>query len=51
MTLIADMKPRAPKALAAVSGEKPTSTKKATSCTITVNIAVAVKKNTWHRPQ
>src|SRR5436853_259541 len=51
MTLIADMKPSAPKALAAVSGEKPTSTKNATSCTITVNTAVSAKKKTWQTPQ
>ena len=51
MTLAADSMPSTPKAVAAVSGEKPASTKKATSCTTTENIPVAVQKNTCARPQ
>ena len=37
--------------VAAVSGEKPASTKKATSCTTIENIPVAVQKNTCASPQ
>src|SRR6266478_389616 len=51
ITLSADIMPSIPYAVAAAIGENPASTKKATSCTTTENIATAVPKNTWQRPQ
>ncbi len=46
MMLIEDSMPRMPKVVAAVSGEKPASTRKATSCTTIANMPLAVQKNT-----
>ena len=51
MMLQADIMPSTPNAVAAVSGEYPASMKKATSCTTTANIPVAVNRNTIDRPQ
>ena len=51
ITLAAESSPTMPNAVAALIGEKPMPTKKATSCTTIENIPVAVKKNTWIRPQ
>ena len=51
MMLTAERSPSKPKALAAVSGAKPTSIRNATSCTTTENMAAAVQKNTPTRPQ
>ncbi len=51
MTLPAESMPQTPNAVAAVSGEKPASTRNATSCTTIANIATAVKKNACAMPQ